>query len=199
MIDCNKGKIELRSQWQSPNAAEWRRQARTIVAQFSKRTATPKRSFTSVAKSQARNLSGALGDALNQVEGAYSLVVLTPEELYAVRDPRGFFRPLKSRQTRHVASEAWIVASESCASIFSTRNSFAKSNPAKWFVISKSGIEVHSFRRRPSHTSTAFSNTSYSRAPTAKFSPQRQGQPRNAGRLLAKEYPVDARSHRACS
>jgi len=30
-----------------------------------------------LARSQARNLSGALGDALNQVEGAYSLLVLT--------------------------------------------------------------------------------------------------------------------------
>ena len=52
-----------------------------------------------IARSQARNFSGALGDALNQVEGAYSLVVLTAEELYAVRDPRGF-RPLALGKTR---------------------------------------------------------------------------------------------------
>ena len=31
-----------------------------------------------IARSQARNLSGAIGDALNQVEGAYSLLLLTP-------------------------------------------------------------------------------------------------------------------------
>ena len=46
-----------------------------------------------VARSAAHNLQGALGDALNQVEGAYSLLVLTRDELYAMRDPRGF-RPL---------------------------------------------------------------------------------------------------------
>ena len=46
-----------------------------------------------VARSAARNLQGALGDALNQVEGAYSLLVLTRDEIYAIRDPRGF-RPL---------------------------------------------------------------------------------------------------------
>src|SRR6201986_746599 len=63
-----------------------------------------------LARSQARNLSGALGDALKQVEGAYSLLVLTPDEMYAVRDPRGF-RPLN----RGRVGDAWLVATETCA------------------------------------------------------------------------------------
>jgi len=43
-----------------------------------------------IARLAARNLSGAIGDALNQVEGAYSLLVLTQDEAVRRRDPRGF-------------------------------------------------------------------------------------------------------------
>jgi len=53
----------------SPTAAEWRRSS-SIAAQSSR----PQRHRSHrhlIARSQARNLSGAIGDALNQVEGAY--------------------------------------------------------------------------------------------------------------------------------
>jgi amidophosphoribosyltransferase len=49
--------------------------------------------------------------ALEQVQGAYSLVVLHGERLYAVRDPRGF-RPLALGR---LPGGAWTVASESVA------------------------------------------------------------------------------------
>ncbi len=48
--------------------------------------------------------------ALRQVTGAYSLLILTPDALYAVRDPSGF-RPLVLGR----AEDAWVVASETCA------------------------------------------------------------------------------------
>src|SRR5260221_4868581 len=89
MIDCNKGKIALGHNGNLTNAAEWRRRLEHRGSIF-QTNSDPKSVVHLVAKSAARNLSGALGDALNQVEGAYSLVVLTPAELYAARDPRGF-------------------------------------------------------------------------------------------------------------
>src|SRR5438128_850934 len=88
MIDCNKGKISIGHNGNLTNAAEWRRKLehRGSIFQTNRDNES---AVDLLAKSQARNLSGALGDALNQCEGAYSLVVLTPEELYAVRAPRG--------------------------------------------------------------------------------------------------------------
>ena len=59
---------------------------------------------------QTRNPSGALAEALDKVVGAYSLLVLTRDEMYALRDPRGF-RPLALGKL----DGAWIVASETCA------------------------------------------------------------------------------------
>src|SRR5215470_14313600 len=80
MIDCNKGKIALGHNGNLTNATEWRRKLEHRGSIFQTNSDTEVVVHL-VAKSQARNLSGALGDALNQVEGAYSLVVLTPEEL----------------------------------------------------------------------------------------------------------------------
>jgi amidophosphoribosyltransferase len=51
-----------------------------------------------------------LTDALRQVQGAYSLVAISQDEVIAVRDPLGV-RPLVLGRL----GDAWIVASETCA------------------------------------------------------------------------------------
>src|SRR5262247_1690046 len=109
MIDCNKGKVALGHNGNLTNAAEWRRRLEHRGSIFQTNSDTEVIVHL-LARSQARNLSSALGDALNQVEGAYSLLVLTTDELYAVRDPRGF-RPLVLGKL----GETWLVASETCA------------------------------------------------------------------------------------
>jgi amidophosphoribosyltransferase len=114
MIDCNKGKVALGHNGNLTNAADWRRKLEHRGSIFQTNSDTEVIVHL-IARSQARNLSGALGDALNQVEGAYSLLVLTTDELYAVRDPRGF-RPLSlGKLTTPGGFVAWLVASETCA------------------------------------------------------------------------------------
>jgi amidophosphoribosyltransferase len=57
-----------------------------------------------------RGLEKALAIALQQVEGAYSLVMLTRDKIIAARDPRGF-RPLALGKL----NGGWVIASETCA------------------------------------------------------------------------------------
>ena len=57
-----------------------------------------------------KGLEKALSLALAQVEGAYSLVMLTRNKIIAARDPRGF-RPLALGRL----NGGWVVASETCA------------------------------------------------------------------------------------
>jgi amidophosphoribosyltransferase len=78
MIDCNKGKMAVAHNGNLTNASEWRRKLEHRGSIFQTNSDTEVIVHL-VARSQARNLSGALGDALNQVEGAYSLVVLTAD------------------------------------------------------------------------------------------------------------------------
>src|SRR5277367_3148784 len=49
-------------------------------------------------------------ETMRRIQGAYSLVIMTEQELIGVRDPHGF-RPLSIGK----AGDAWVLASESCA------------------------------------------------------------------------------------
>lgn len=62
------------------------------------------------ARSKAETPEDRIMDALNTVQGAYSLVMLHGETLIAARDPHGF-RPLCIGRL----GETWIIASETCA------------------------------------------------------------------------------------
>ena len=168
MIDCNKGKVALGHNGNLTNAAEWRRKLEHRGSIFQTNSDTEVIVHL-IARSQARNLSGAIGDTLNQVEGAYSLLLLTPDELYAVRDPRGF-RPLvlgllPATETAH---EAWMVASETCAFDLLNAQYVREIEPGEMVRISRCGIESIRFAPRNSN-STACSNTFIFRAPTALF------------------------------
>ncbi|MCB9665153.1 MAG: amidophosphoribosyltransferase [Alphaproteobacteria bacterium] len=58
---------------------------------------------------------GRLERLLREAQGAYSIVVQTPEGIYALRDPHGF-RPLCLGVLKEEGRpQAWIAASESCA------------------------------------------------------------------------------------
>src|SRR5437660_12243939 len=63
-----------------------------------------------IARSDARHPEDQLLDALERVEGAYSLLVTVGSTLYAIVDPRGF-RPLVLGRL----GRGWVVASETCA------------------------------------------------------------------------------------
>jgi amidophosphoribosyltransferase len=139
LIDCNKGKVALGHNGNLTNAAEWRRKLEHRGSIFQTNSDTEVIVHL-LARSQARNLSGAIGDALNQVEGAYSLLVLTPDELYAVRDPRGF-RPLNLGRL----GDAWLVASETCAFDLLNAQYLREVEPGEMVRISRSGIESTRF------------------------------------------------------
>ncbi|HUQ18287.1 MAG TPA: amidophosphoribosyltransferase [Gemmatimonadaceae bacterium] len=63
-----------------------------------------------IARSNGERPEDRLADALCDVEGAYSLVVILGETLLATRDPRGW-RPLVMGQL----GDSWVFASETCA------------------------------------------------------------------------------------
>ena len=57
------------------------------------------------------SIEEAVEKAMNRLEGAYSLCIMSPSKLIAARDPHGF-RPLCYGQTE---DGTYVVASESCA------------------------------------------------------------------------------------
>src|SRR5256884_4159717 len=149
MIDCNKGKLSIGHNGNLTNAAEWRRKLEHRGSIFQTNGDTEVVVHL-IARSQARNLSGALGDALNQVEGAYSLLVLTQDDLLAVRDPRGFRPLVLGKLTTPGGFVSWLVASETCAFDLLNAQYVREIEPGEMVRISKSGIEsIHFAPEKP--------------------------------------------------
>ena len=92
-----------------------------------------------VATSDYPTMFEQLTDALRQVEGAYSLVVLTPQGLIACRDPLGI-RPLVMGKI----GEATIFASETVALDVIGATFLRDVDPGELIVVNNSGIR--SFR-----------------------------------------------------
>jgi amidophosphoribosyltransferase len=191
MIDCNKGKMAVAHNGNLTNASEWRRKLEHRGSIFQTNSDTEVIVHL-VARSQARNLSGALGDALNQVEGAYSLVVLTADELYAVRDPRGF-RPLAlGRIEGHDGEPTWMVASETCAFDLLNAQYVRDIEPGEMLRISRSGLESIHFSPPKPHQYCIFEHVYFSRPDSIVFGRAVNESREMLGRLLAREHPVEA-------
>ncbi|MEE9263951.1 MAG: amidophosphoribosyltransferase, partial [Vicinamibacteria bacterium] len=62
------------------------------------------------ARSDQKEVEDALLDALRPLEGAFTLLFLTKDALYGVRDPRGF-RPLVLGKL----GDSYVLCSETCA------------------------------------------------------------------------------------
>ena len=191
MIDCNKGKVALGHNGNLTNAAEWRRKLEHRGSIFQTNSDTEVIVHL-IARSQAHNLSGALGDALNQVEGAYSLLVLTQDELYAVRDPRGFRPLVLGRLPLATGGEAWLVASETCAFDLLNARYVREIEPGEMVRISRSGIESIHFAPEKPMQQCIFEHVYFARPDSIIFGRSVNESREALGRLLAREHPVDA-------
>ncbi len=186
VIDCNKGKLALGHNGNLPSASKWRRTLEHRGSIF-QTTSDTEVIVHLVARSQARNLSGALADALNQVEGAYSLLVLTRDEMYALRDPRGF-RPLALGKL----DDAWIVASETCAFDLVGATYVRDVEPGEMVRITKKGIESLRFAAEKPLQHCIFEHVYFSRPDSLVFGRVVEQSREMLGRLLAGEHPVPA-------
>jgi amidophosphoribosyltransferase len=186
VIDCNRGKLALGHNGNLTNALEVRRRLEHRGSIF-QTTSDTEVIVHLIARSSARSLSSAIADALNQVEGAYSLVILTRDEIYAVRDPRGF-RPLNLGKL----DGSWVVASETCAFDLIDAEYVREVEPGEMVRISRSGVESIRFAAEKPHQYCIFEHVYFSRPDSFIFGRSVNQSRERLGRLLAREHPVDA-------
>lgn len=132
-------------------------------------------------------------DALRQIEGAYCLVILTDDKLFAVRDPNGF-RPL----ALGMIDGAYVVASETCAFDIIGADYIRDVEPGEVLVIDRDAIRNRqplSLRIEPEHkrptTQCIFEYVYFSRPDSRVFGENVDKIRRNLGKYLAKEHPID--------
>jgi amidophosphoribosyltransferase len=186
VIDCNKGKIALGHNGNLTNALEMRRRLEHRGSIF-QTTSDTEVIVHLIARSSARNLSGAIADALSQVEGAYSLLLLARDEMYAIRDPRGF-RPLALGRL----DGAWAVASETCAFDLIDAEYVREVEPGEMVRISRAGVESIRFAPEKQNQQCVFEHVYFSRPDSVVFGRPVNQSREQLGRLLAQEHPVEA-------
>jgi amidophosphoribosyltransferase len=140
-----------------------------------------------VATSQKSATLDRLVDALKQVEGAYSLLVLTPEGLIACRDPLGI-RPLVMGKL----GEATIFASESVALDVIGATLIRDVEPGELILVNQSGLRsfrpFEEARPRP----CIFEHVYFSRPDSVVDGTSVYEVRKNIGAELAREAPVEA-------
>ncbi len=186
LIDCNKGKIALGHNGNLINASEWRRKLEHRGSIF-QTTSDTEVVVHLIARSTGSNLSRAIADALNQVEGAYSLLLLTRDELYAIRDPRGF-RPLNLGRL----GDTYLVSSETCAFDLIDATYIREIEPGEMLRISRAGIESIRFAPPKPHQYCIFEHVYFARPDSLIFGRSVHQSRETLGRLLARENPVPA-------
>jgi amidophosphoribosyltransferase len=141
-----------------------------------------------LARSKKERIEEALAESLNKAVGAYSLVLLTPGQLVAARDPAGV-RPLALGRRR----AAWVVASETCAFDIIGAKYVRDVEPGEIIVIDKKGLHSYpGLLKQSSHAFCIFELIYFSRPDSKIYGTNVDKVRRRLGRTLAKEHPVEA-------
>ena len=125
-------------------------------------------------------------EVLPQLRGAFSLVFMDEETLYAARDPQGI-RPLVLGRLER----GWVVASETAALDIVGASFIREIEPGELIAIDATGLRSRSSpsrSRRAASSSTSTWPARTPRSPTAGVHAVRV----EVGRTLAREHPVEA-------
>ena len=193
MVECNKRKIALAHNGNITNAQEIRGQLEQAGSIF-QTTSDTEVIVHLIARSREQTLADAMADSLRRLEGAFSLVMLTPDRVFAARDPRGF-RPLVMGripgQAAHRA-DTIVFASETCAFDLVGANYEREVKPGELVIVGAEGVHSRFYAAQQPQSSCVFEHVYFSRPDSLVFGRAVQ-QTRDAmGRQLAKESPVDA-------
>jgi amidophosphoribosyltransferase len=138
-----------------------------------------------IARSEAETVEGQIRDALEQVEGAYSLVIAAGRILYAVVDSRGF-RPLVLGRL----GSGMVVASETCALDLVGAAMACELEPGDFVRIEEGRVtELPRLSPRPV-TRCVFELVYFARPDSAVFGESVDRVRRELGRELAREQPA---------
>jgi amidophosphoribosyltransferase len=193
MVDCNKGMIALAHNGNLVNAWEIRNRLEAAGSIF-QTTSDTEVIVHLIAQSKEHTLPEAVCDALRRLEGAFSLVIMTRDRVFAVRDPRGF-RPLCMGRIRNGGGadrDTMVFASETCAFDIIGAEYEREVKPGEMVVVGPEGTSSRFFAAAMKQSHCIFEHVYFSRPDSVIFG-RSVGVSREAlGRQLAKESPVAA-------
>ena len=139
-----------------------------------------------ILSSAERDLVSKIRYAMHRLQGAYSLVIMTKDELVGVRDPMGV-RPL----CLGTINGGWVIASESCAFDHIGAHFVREIEPGEIVYINHSGAQ--SFKEESDKKALCIFEYIYFARPDSFIQDRLLYPARQAmGAILAREHPVKA-------
>ena len=145
-----------------------------------------------IAHSRAGTLVDAIADSLSQVDGAFSIVMMTRDRIFAARDPRGF-RPLSiGRIENPDGPDTVVFASETCAFDLLRAKFVRDVEPGELVMVTQDGVTSRRFSSGVEQSSCIFEHVYFARPDSKIFNRWVQESREQMGRQLARESHVQA-------
>src|ERR1700751_2723595 len=193
LVQSNKGAIAVAHNGNLVNATEIRSKLEAQGSLFQTNSDTEVIVHL-IALSKEHTLPEAVADALRRVEGAFSLVMMSNDRVFAVRDPRGF-RPLAMGRIAALEGQKQdtiVFASETCAFDLIGAEYIRDVKPGGLIVVGSEGISSRFYATSAPQSSCIFEHVYFSRPDSLVFGRAVQTSREALGRQLAQEAGVAA-------
>ena len=189
-VNHQKGRMAIAHNGNLSNAAELRSALELSGAIFHTTSDTETVAYiVTKERLSAPSIEEALSRAMNTLEGAYSLILMSPQKLICARDPYDF-RPLCYGITK---DGMYIAASESCAIKAVGGRIIRDLEPGEILVFSKEGVVSRREHCGLKRKHLCVFEYIYFARPDSVINGLSVHESRlNAGRILAQEKPVEA-------
>ena len=189
-VNHQKGRMALAHNGNLSNAAELRSKLELSGAIFHTTSDTETIAYMITRERlQSSSIEDALSRAMNILDGAYSLVLMSSQKLICARDPYGF-RPLCYGKT---ADGTYIVASESCAIKAVGAEVIRDVEPGEILIFSKNGVVSRREHCGKKEKKLCVFEYIYFARPDSVIDGVSVHSSRiTAGKILAKAHPVKA-------
>ncbi len=186
IVSCQKGQVALAHNGNLVNATALRKELESRGDIF-QTTSDSEVILHYFARSKQGGVPESVADALDRVVGAYSLVMLFKDAVYAIRDPRGF-RPLNLGRL----DGAYVVASETYAFDLINATPLREVEPGEMVILDSRGLTSLRFAPPVEPAQCIFEHVYFSRPDSVVFGRSVQTSREMLGALLAREHPVQA-------
>jgi amidophosphoribosyltransferase len=140
-----------------------------------------------IARNYRLGFKEAIIHSVQRIKGAYALTIICENKLIGVRDPNGL-RPLCVGKL----GDGYVLASESCALDVTGAEFIRDIEPGEMVVIDEKGIESIKFNDNTRKALCSFEFVYFARPDSNLDGKSVYNSRRNAGRILARQYPADA-------
>ncbi len=183
-----KGNLALAHNGNLVNAVALRKNIETTGGIFNSSSDTEVLAYTIVQERiKCGSIEMAVLNAMSVIQGAYSLVVMSPRKMIAARDPHGF-RPLVIGKT----GKSYIFCSETCALDTIGAEFIRDVEPGEVIVVEDGEMRSLHYPIKCDPTTCVFEYIYFARPDSVIDGASVEFARQEAGRYLAEEHPVEA-------